>query len=209
MIRRLSACLLAAAMCIAPTALGGVLYERSLMVDRSANIFATELFDLEFVLGNAVSGATNPVKLFDDVSITPSSVNSIYKLLPADSRFQPVADRISDGLDQFVRLTLTEAASGRSELRGWQESKFFLGHGSTQVPDLSGSTVEAVQLRIDEFRLLHPSPLALLPSGPQVKLLMTFTVLGTTIPEPSTLALGALGLAAMGRTVYTGSRRRR
>ena len=46
------------------------------------------------------------------------------------------------------------------------------------------------------------SPAALLPVGPQVEVLMTFTVLGT-VPEPSTLALGAIGLAMLARSVYT------
>ena len=70
-------------------------------------------------------------------------------------------------------------------MRGWQESKFFQDHGSTQVPDLLGSVIDGLKLRIDEFRLLHASPLALLPAGPQVKVLMTLTVTGTTVPEPA------------------------
>ena len=185
MIRILSACLLAAAVIAAPAARGEVLYERSLMVDRSTNIFATDLFDVEFVLGDAFGAPSNPLKLFDNVSITPASVSSVFSLLPGDPGFQSVADRLSDGLDQFIRLNVTETASGRSEMRGWQESKFFQDHGSTQVPDLLGSVIDGLKLRIDEFRLLHASPLALLPAGPQVKVLMTLTVTGTTVPEPA------------------------
>lgn len=205
--RTLSACLLAAFACFAPSARGGILFERSLVVDRSVNIFTTSEFDLEFIFGDAFFTPSNPVKLFDGVSLTPANVGDVYVAdLARDAAFQAVADRLTDGSDQFIRLVLEESASGRKEQRGWRESGFFLGHGSTLDPDLAGATIEGVQLRIDEFVLLHNSPTAFLPAGPQVEVLMTFTILGTAVPEPSTLALGAAGFAMLVRLVYTGRR---
>jgi hypothetical protein len=197
---------LAAFACFAPAARGGILFERSLVVDRSVNIFTTSQFDLEFVLGDAFFSPSNPVKLFDGVSLTPANVGDVYTAdLSNVPAFQSVASRLTDGDDQFIRLVLEESASGRKEQRGWRESGFFLGHGSTVNPDLAGATVEGVQLRIDQFTLMPNSPAALLPVGPQVEVLMTFTVLGT-IPEPSTFALGAAGFAMLVRLVYTGRR---
>ncbi|NLF29721.1 MAG: PEP-CTERM sorting domain-containing protein [Planctomycetes bacterium] len=202
--RTLAACLWAASVCLAPAARGGILFERSLVVDRSVNIFTTSQFDLEFVLGDAFFTPSNPVKLFDGVSLTPANVGDVYTAdITNVPTFQSVANRLTDGDDQFIRLVLEESASGRKEQRGWRESGFFLGYGSTVSPDLAGATVEGVQLRIDQFTLMPNSPAALLPVGPQVEVLMTFTVLGTAVPEPSTLALGAVGLAMLARSVYT------
>lgn len=209
MIRFLTACLVAAAACTTSAARGAVLFERSLLVDRSVNIFTTDNFNLEFVFGDAFFSPSNPLKLFEGAAINPFTGATLFTLGVNDPGFEALAERLTDAQDQFVRLIVKETASGRSEQRGWQESNFFLGHGSNLVPDLAGATVDGVQLRIDEFQLLHASPLALLPAGPQVKLLMTFTVTGVAVPEPATWALAAIGLAAMGRSVYTGGRRRR
>jgi hypothetical protein len=206
--RTLSACLLAAAVCLSARAHGDILYERSLLVDRSANIFTTSLFDLEFVFGDAFFTPSNPVKLFEGLAITPASVGSVFERSLPDSELSTVAQRLTDGNDEYVRLILEESASGRREQRGWKESGFFLGHGSAERPDLAGSVIEGVQLKIDEFVLVHDSPAALAPAGPQVKVLMTFTVMGT-VPEPTTLLLGAVGLATLVRTVYTGDAHRR
>lgn len=202
--RTLSACLAAAIACFAPAARGGILFERSLVVDRSVNIFSTSEFDLEFVLGDAFFTPSNPVKLFDDLSLSPANIGDVYVANSTnDPDFQSVADRLTDGNDEFIRLVLEETATGRKEQRGWRESGFFIGHGSPVDPDLTGATVEGLQLRIDGFVLMPNSPAALLPTGPQVEVLMTFTVLGTAVPEPSTLALGAAGLAMLVRAGYT------
>jgi hypothetical protein len=201
--RTLSACLLAAFACFAPSARGGILFERSLVVDRSVNIFTTSQFDLEFVLGDAFFTPSNPVKLFDDVSLTPASVGNVYVANSTNNpAFQTVADRLTDGSDEYIRLVLEESASGRKEQRGWRESGFFVGHGSALDPDLAGAVIEGVQLRIDGFVLHSGSVAALAPAGPPVQVLMTFTVLGA-VPEPSTLALGAAGLAMLVRAGYT------
>jgi hypothetical protein len=194
--RTLSACLLAAAVCLPAAARGDILYERSLLVDRSTNIFTTSQFDLEFVLGDAFFTPSNPVKLFEGIAITPASVGAVFERTLSDPELSAVAQRLTDGSDQYIRLVLEESASGRREQRGWKESGFFVGHGSTENPDLVGANVEAIKLRIDEFVLHSGSLAALAPAGPPVKVLMTFTVVGT-VPEPSTLILGAVGLAIM------------
>ena len=116
--RTLAACLLAAFVSLAPAARGGVLYERSLMVDRSVNIFTTSTFDLEFVFGDAYFTPSNPVKLFEGLSITPGSVGAVFEKTLADADLQSVAERLTDGLDQYIRLVLEETASGRREQRG-------------------------------------------------------------------------------------------
>jgi hypothetical protein len=205
----LPACLLAAAVCLAPAARGAILFERSIMVDRSVNIFTTSLFDIQLALGDSFFAGPQgyPATLFDGMSITPASVGNIYEATPANPGFQQVALRLTDGEDDFILFILKEAANPvRQEKRGWQESKFFLGHGSTLDPDLAGATIDAVRLRIDSFALAPGSPaaLALAPGTPPVQVMMTFTVTGTqNIPEPSTLAIAATGLAMLVRSVYT------
>jgi hypothetical protein len=197
----ITASVLAAALSLATTARAAVLFERSLVVDRSANVFATSQFDLKLVFGDSFLNPSNPATLFDGVSINPSDAGKIFTSDASDPAFAAATSRLTDGSDQFIRLTLTETASGRSEQRGWQESGFFTGAWSGGNPDLQGAPIEAFQLRIDGFTLV--------PDGvatPPVDLRMTFSILGT-VPEPSTLALG--GLAAAAAWAYTGRRARR
>jgi hypothetical protein len=120
-----------------------------------------------------------------------------------DAAFNQVASRITDGLDQFVRLVMVESTSGRAEQRGWRESGFFLGHGTTEEPDLQGAQVNAVQLRVDGFRLASSGAASL----PPVELQLTLSVMG--VPEPSSLAQAAAGLAMIAGSVYTVAARRR
>jgi hypothetical protein len=205
--RTFSACLGAAVLLLASPARGAILFERSLSVDRSVNIFTTSHFDLKVVLGDSFSNPSNPVQFFQGVGFSPADAPRLFSFTPADAGFSAVAARITDGLDQFVKLTLTETASGRSEQRGWRESGFFVGHGSTEIPDLKGAIVEEVQLRLDSFHLgSGASPTAAVL--PPVNVQMTFTVFGT-VPEPSALMLGLGGLAALGVSAYTGRRSRR
>src|SRR5688572_5116418 len=111
--RTLSACLLAAAACLPAEAHGDILYERSLTVDRSVNIFTSSLFDLEFVFGDAFFTPSNPVKLFEGLAITPASVGAVFQRTLSDPELQSVADRLTDGNDEYIRLILEESASGR------------------------------------------------------------------------------------------------
>src|SRR5687768_11496344 len=98
--RILSACLLAAAVYLPSAAQGDILYERSLLVDRSTNIFTTSLFDLEFVFGDAFFTPSNPVKLFEGVAITPASVGAVFERKLSDPELLSVAQRLTDGNDQ-------------------------------------------------------------------------------------------------------------
>jgi len=206
--RLLPACTIAAVLCITSGARGAILFERSLVVDRSVNIFTTSQFDVELVFGDSFLAPSNPVKLFDGLAITPADVGQMYEANAAsDPAFSQVAGRLTDGLDHFIRLVMAETASGRAEQRGWRESGFFLGHGSTEDPDLAGARIDAVQLQVDSFRLAAGGSSSNSVSAPPVELLMTFTVIG--VPEPSSLALSAAGLAIVLRSVYTVAGRRR
>lgn len=187
---------------VASTARGAVLFERSLVVDRSANIFSTDVFDLEFVFSDSFFAPTSTVKLFDSLQITPASVGLIYEAASGvDPNFDAVANRMTDGLNQIVRVILTETASGRAEGRGGSESGFF--QGLSPGPDFVGATIDAIRVRIDGFHLSSGGSSPIAASIPPVQLNLTFTVLGAPIPEPQTLALAALGLATAAAMAYT------
>jgi len=206
--RVLSAGILAAVMCLAPAAKGAILFERSLMVDRSVNIFTTSQFDVDLVFGDAFLAPSNPVKLFDGLSITPANVGQAYVAdASSDPAFAQVAGRITDGLDHFIRLVMSETASGRAEQRGWRESGFFLAHGSTEAPDLKGARIDAIELHVDGFRLASGASPASAATTAPVELLLTLSVMG--VPEPSSLAQAAAGLAMVAGSVYTVARKRR
>jgi hypothetical protein len=190
-------CLFAVLVGVASTARGDVLFERSLVVDRSSNIFTTNLFDLEFVFADSFIAPTSSVKLFDNVSITPGSGVQTFLSNVNDPAFTPVASRLTDGLNQIVRVVLTETASGRAEGRGATESGFF--QGLQPGPDFVGATIDEIQLRIDSFHLSSTAVAA----TPPVQLNMTLTVLGTPVPEPQTIALAGLGLATAAAMAYT------
>jgi hypothetical protein len=203
--RIISACLLAAAVCWAPMARAAVLFERSLVVDRSVNIFTTSHFDLKFVFGDSFLTPSNPAKLFDGASLTPTDIGKTFTSLPGDPAFSTIASRLTDGRDDFVKLMFTETSTGRAEQRGWRESGFFVGHPSNDAPDLQGAIIQALKLRIDSFSLGAPgASTTALSLAPPVDVQMTFTVIGT-IPEPATATLGALAFAAL--AAYTVRRR--
>lgn len=203
---------LLAVLCCAPAAASSTpLFTRSLVVDRSVNIFTTTDFSLKFVFGNSFFSPTNPVTLFDGLIITPASTGQTFLAdASTDPGFADAAQRITDGLNENIRLAFTEIASGRPEQRGWSESGFFINHGSPNIPDLKGMRVDAIELRIDNFSLQFGAP-ATNPSGatiPPVQLLATFSVYGQ-VPEPSSLALAGASLLAAAVAAYTVARRRR
>jgi hypothetical protein len=206
--RILPACLLAAALCLTSMAHAAVLFERSLVVDRSVNIFTTSRFDLKLVFGDSFLSPSNPAKLFEGVSLSPSDIGKVFTSNASDTAFHTIAGRLTDGRDDYIRLMFTETATGRSEQRGWRESGFFLGYGSTDDPDLKGATIDALKLRIDGFTLVSGAPAANAVSLPPVNVQMTFTVLGTAVPEPATAALGALAALATGAYTVRQARRR-
>ncbi|HYO25368.1 MAG TPA: hypothetical protein VEQ85_10515 [Lacipirellulaceae bacterium] len=212
MIRLCALGLLASLVALAP-ARAAVLYERTLGLDRSANIFATDEFKLNLRFANSYFSPTNPVTLFNDVTITPASVGQVFEATAAsDPAFHAAVARLTDSLNQNVRLLFAEASSGRAEQRGWSESSFF-GKSASQIPDLAGSIIEAIRLRVDTFTLLPPAPISpLAVTGPAVLLSLTFTVVGPAVPEPGALGVCALGMAILCGAPYTRavvSRRRR
>jgi hypothetical protein len=202
---------LLAALCCAPAAHADLLFTRALVVDRSVNFYTTTQFNLEFVFGNSFFTPTNPVTLFDGLTISPASTGQTFVAsATTDAAFAAAAQRMSDALNENVRLAFTEIASGRPEQRGWNESGFFIGHGSPTIPDLAGSRIDSVELRIDSFSLVFgPTPIN--PSAataPPVQLLATFSVYGQ-VPEPPSLVLSGGSLLALTVAAYTVARRRR
>jgi hypothetical protein len=202
--RIISACLLAAALCPAPAVRAAVLYERSLMVDRSVNIFNSSHFDVKFVLGDSFLTPSNPAKLFDGTSITPADIGKSFISNASDPAFSTIATRLTDGDDDYVKLLFTETSTGRAEQRGWHESGFLINHEPNDAPDLKGATITGFMLTIDSFTLASPGSAAnALSIAPPVEVQMTFTVMG--VPEPAAAGMGALAMLATG--AYTIRRR--
>jgi hypothetical protein len=204
--------LLAALFCAGACARGAVLFERSLVVDRSANIFSTTEFDLQFELhGGTALRPTDLASLLPAVQISPASAGQVFV---ADSSntpdFDDVAERLSDAINENVRLLFTESSSGRVEKRGWTERGFFLKSALTEAPDLAGAVIDAILVRVDQFTLTFGGGGG---AGsvvtPPVELQLTFSVLGRPVPEPATFGLvGGSLLAAVG-AAYTRAQRRR
>lgn len=208
--RLLGACAGAGVLLVAlSTTQAALIVERPLGVDRNKNIFTTSQFDLEVVLfGNSFSSPTNPLKVVES-GITTADGNRTFTL-DAGPLFDSVVARLTDGIDEFISVKLTERSSGRAEKRGFKESGFFAGFSPVAGPDLATATINSIELRINHFLLssapANPFAVTLLP----VDLSMTFTVHGEVIPEPSSASLAALGLATAAATAYTvGGKRRR
>lgn len=210
-VRRLAA----AAACVAAllgalsTASAALIVERPLGIDRNKNIFTTDQFDLEIKLfSNSFSSPENELKLVES-GITTADANRTFTL-NSGPLFDSVVSRLTDGVDEFVSVTLTERASGRAEKRGFKESGFFAGFSSLPGPDLATASIDSIELRINYFVLssapANPFAVTLLP----VDLSMTFIVQGEVIPEPTTVSLALLGLATAAVGAYTmGGKRRR
>ena len=168
-------------------AAGAILHERSLLVDRSVNIFESRQFDLDLVFGDSFLAPSNAASLFDPLQISPDDAGRLFVARDrTDASFATVVERLTDGRNEFVRLVLTENSSGRAEQRGWAESDFFFFPPAN--PDLSGRSIESIGLTVDKFRLTSTDS-----SGPAVELRLTLSVEGV-IPEPSGLTLGLAAL---------------
>jgi hypothetical protein len=189
-----------------------LLFSRVISVNRSVNIFDTDQFDLDLNFGDDFVAPTNGVTLFDTVVVTPASVGATYDATPTSdpNSFPEVALRVTDGLNQYVKVMLTEDhVDGLSEQRGWQEN-FFFGH--LAPPDLMGMQVDRVSLQIDKFTIL-PNPSSggtsalvaqPLTSEQQFDLVFTLSVY-SAVPEPAVCSLLFAGLVALGlRTTRTG-----
>ncbi len=193
-----------------------LLFSRVISVNRSVNIFDTNQFDLDLNFGNDFFSPTNGVTLFDDLVVTPANVGSTYDATStSDPNFPEVAVRITDGLNQFIKVMLTEnQLGGLSEQRGWPEN-FFFGHVAPLAPpDLLGMQVDRVSLHIDSFTFSSsppgggPSALVAEPltSGQQFDLVFTLSVY-SAVPEPAACWLLFTGLVALGlRTARPGAK---
>ncbi len=201
--RRLLVSLAAGLACCASTvAHAELLFTKPLLIDRSANIFKTDEFNLKVDFSSTF---TSPVlnTLFNDLVISPTSAGQVFDVEPGDSGFDDVSALLTDSLNQAMRFVMTEKSSGRAEGRGYTQAQLFAKPPA--APDFSGKIIDKVELTVDQFTLVAPPPAGVqaLSSGKPVELRFTFNVFGhsASVPEPSTLALegGALALAAARR----------
>lgn len=204
--------LLAVLLCAGASARGAVLFERSLVVDRSVNIFTSTEFDLQFELhaGSALS-PTNLASLLPAVQISPSSAGQVFVADASNTPdFDDVAKRLSDAINENIRLLFTESSSGRVEKRGWTERGFFLKSALTDAPDLAGAVIDAISVRVDQFTLTFGGGGgATAAVAPPVELQLTFSVLGRPVPEPGAFGLAGGSLLAAVGAAYTRAQRRR
>ena len=185
---------------LAPTSpiYAGLIFQRSMSVNRSVNFFDTDQFDLDLTLGDRPFNPSNLVTLFDGISISPSDVGSSYTVSSGDALFAAADLRLSDALDENISVVLTEdQPSGRTEQRDWPESLFFFDPATLSAYDLAGATLESIEVSVDQFTLVSGSPLAA-TSGPPVDLLLTISFFGSTIPEPASIWILSTGLATLG-----------
>jgi hypothetical protein len=185
---------------------GGILlFQREVSVNRSVNIFDTDQFDLDLILGNDYFVPTNAITLFDSLVISPADVGMTYDAtLINDPAFSTVAERLTDAKKEFIKVSLTEdQLNGLTEQRGWAENFFF---GRASPPDLAGETVNRVSLHIDGFdfhlAVTDGDPAALvaqpLIDGPEFDLRFTVSIYG--VPEPAAAQLLLAGLTVLGLT---------
>jgi len=179
---------------------GFLLFQRAINVDHNPNIFDTNQFDLDLIFGDDYFTPTNGVTLFDSLVISPANVGSSYDATSAnDPAFATVAGRITDALNEIIKVALTEDQTGGiSEQRGWAENFFFGNVAPSLPPDLAGFVIERVELHIDSFVFLSKAP-----SGSSSTLTaempfdLDFTVSIYAVPEPAAWTL-LVGLTAMG-----------
>ena len=206
--RSIVACLTAACACLAiAPARAEVLFQKSLVVNRSVNIFTTNQFDLKIVLGNSFVTPSQSLEAFN-LALTPNSAPFTVTLLPGNPSFDAVAARITDQNDDLIRLTFSETATGRAELRGWLESGFSIDGGTRNLLDLAGASLDSIELKVEQFTLIPPGAASIgAGASPPVDLRLTFSVTG--VPEPHSLAMAGIGLATLVGGAYTKARRRR
>ena len=173
-----------------------LLYEQTISINRSPNNFDIDQFDLDLVFGDNPFVPTNPITLFDALVVSPADVGSIFEATSGtDTNFSTVSSRVTDGLDEYITVSMTEdEVGGLTEERIAQENMFF---EQALPPDLFGTSVEKVTLEVDSFTLAGPDEAV---EGQPVDLVVTISFFG--IPEPQSLALLGVGIAfllAMGK----------
>jgi len=173
----------------------GLLFQRSLSVNRSVNIFDTDTFDLDLRLGNRFFNPTNPILLFDDLSITPADVGATFEAtIDSDAAFLTAIDRLTDPQDEFISILFTEdQPSGLREQRGWSERFFFLS-SPTSFSEISSAAIRSITLTVDQFNLV-PAGTPVSPPGLPVDLMLTLSIFA--VPEPTTVWLLMAGLVTL------------
>ena len=178
-----------------------LLYQRTIDLNRSVNIFDTSSFDLDIVLGDNQFAPSNPLTLFDSLVISPNDVGTILEAsIESNSDFASAAGRLTDAINEYINVSITEdQTNGLTEQRIWQENRFFQQSVPINPPDLSGQQLTMLRVSIDSFNLetLENEEATLAneeaTSVPPVELVLTLSFFGA-IPEPSTLCLIAVGL---------------
>jgi len=174
-----------------------LLFQRNLSVNRSVNIFDTDTFDLDLRFGDQFFTPTNPISLFDNLSITPEDVGSTFEAtVDNDDAFLMVLERLTDLQNDFITVLFTEAQpEGLQEQRGWSEAFFFL-NSPTSFSGISSSAIRSITLTVDQFNLV-PAGVTTSPFSPPVDLMLTLNIFGG--PEPTTVWLLMAGLITLSR----------
>ncbi len=181
-----------------------VLFTRTLTVSSSVNNFDNDQLDVDLVFADDQLNPTNLIRLFDDLVISPASLNQEFIKTPSDPGFDEVVARLTDASQEFIRIFLTEdEPGGVSEKRGWSESDFFLHGTPANAPDLVNSTIESISLRVDQFTLAPSGPTAPLSVGDPLNVQLFFTINGTSIPEPTAIWLLGCGIATLSLLLFT------
>lgn len=175
---------------------GTLLYQRTVSVNRSANIFSTDQFDLDLVFGNNQFSPTNGVTLFDSLVVSPADVGTTFSAdADSDSSFGMASGRVTDALNEYMNLSLTEDLSGGlTEQRIWQENRFFQHVVPTTPPDLAGMVLGSIDVKVESFTFETVENEEASNNQP-VDLVLTISFLGV-IPEPATVMLVSVGLLA-------------
>lgn len=189
-----------------------LLFQKVINVNRSENIFDADQFDLDLIFGDDFFDPNNGVTLFDSLVISPQNIGDTFNATSASdpNNFPTVADRITDGLDEFISYTLTEVqVGGITEKRGGNE-RFFFGHPTPPgPPDLAGSTVDRVSLYLSTFVLLPIAPAggpASAVEGQPFDVVLTVSIY-SAIPEPAAVGLLLVGWVALGLAPFRRARR--
>jgi len=198
--------LLAVALAVFPSSVQAApLFTGTLAINRSANLFAGDQFDLDIGFSDAPFSPTNLVRLFDDLIISPDNVGDTFEVTDEmDPIFSIVVQRLTDASNEFIQTFLTEdIEGGLTESQSPPESNFFLFGTPSVAPNPAEVIITSISLRIDKFVLLPNSG-----SGPDpLDLSMTFTLNGVPIPEPSTAWLFVCGFAIFGPLLLLRRRR--
>lgn len=179
-----------------------LLFQRAINVNRSNNVFDTDQFDLDLIFGDDFFDPNNGVTLFDSLVISPANIGTIYDATSAsDAAFSTVAVRVTDSINEFISVALTEdQVGGLTEKRGWAEDFFFSHPTPPGPPDLAGATVDRVSLHVDDFIFLPSVPSgSLVPAVVGQPFDVSLTVsFYSAVPEPVAARLLLFGLMAVG-----------